>query len=215
MSSKGLPSSSPSPSESTTTGDEPVGRIRALKTDAELVQLIVSGNRFAFDQLFLRYYEPMFRLAYKYFQSHELAGEAVQEVFFKMWQKRSDLDAQRSVKGLLFRSLRNHILNMIRSENRRNISGEEPLDHECCIQEDTTQKITEKEIVQLVRRCMSSMSDRKKEVVELRLLQGYSNQEVADRYKVSVTTVKSHYYHALKLIKTELKKFLNVGDHSQ
>ena len=67
----------------------------------------------------------MYYIAKKYVKDHGLAEDAVQDIFVKVWEKREELDASKSIRGYLFAMLKNYVLNMIRHRKRKILSGYE------------------------------------------------------------------------------------------
>ncbi|MFP4094433.1 MAG: RNA polymerase sigma factor [Cyclobacteriaceae bacterium] len=83
----------------------------------ELVARLKGGNHAAFKSIFFMYNQSLRTFAIKELKSEELAEDAVQEVFVKLWLNRENLDPDLSLKGFLFTCLKNHILNAIRTKS--------------------------------------------------------------------------------------------------
>jgi RNA polymerase sigma-70 factor (family 1) len=178
--------------------------------DKGLVKLIRLGDQPAFEEIYLRYNRQLYYLAMKYLKSKNLSEDAVQEIFIKLWQKRDQLDPEKSVKGFLFISMKNHVLNMIRNRKNKIISDLE-------LEEDQhhTEQIVMNEIIlsdyeQLLQRGLSELPDRKRKVFELKAFQGLTNSEVAEVLFISINTVKVHYYHGSQFIRSYLKKHADI-----
>ena len=86
--------------------------------DEKLMELMQSGDRNAYKMLFRRYYQDLYAFAYRYLQSKPHAEDAVQDIFVMLWEKRNRFDENKSLRGFLYTSLKNHILNTIRKKNR-------------------------------------------------------------------------------------------------
>src|SRR5690625_699801 len=90
-----------------------------LPGDHQLVLCLKKCDKLAFEAIYKKYYEPLFLLGRCYLKDPQLAEDAVQDVFSKLWLNRSDIDSSKSLQGFLFTSLRNHVLNMVKIKKRR------------------------------------------------------------------------------------------------
>ena len=63
--------------------------------DSALTHQLKQGNQLAFTILYDTYSEQVYRLAFKYLCNKELAEDAVQNLFMKVWIKRPSLDESR------------------------------------------------------------------------------------------------------------------------
>lgn len=173
--------------------------------DTELGEKIRLGSEKAFREIYDRYHIQMFYIAQKYVRSSSLAEDAVQDIFVKLWEKRDSIDDTKSLKGFLFTMLRNHVLNMIRDRKQEIISatGLEEKNHPRHNQ--TEDDLIYKEYHEFVQQGLSELSDREREVFELRTLQGHNNSEVADLLNINIRTVKTHFYNSSKFIREYLR----------
>src|SRR5690625_7364400 len=58
----------------------------------------------------------------------------------------------------------------------------------------TEEEIVYREYHEILQRGMEELSERKREIFELRSIKGYSNSEVADLLNINIRTAKNHYY---------------------
>lgn len=173
--------------------------------DIELLKHIRAGSEKAFREIYDRYHVQMYYIAKKYVKDSSLAKDAVQEIFVKLWEKRNKLDENKSIKGFLFTMLRNHVLNMIRDRKKDIVSVSE-VDRELLPKKNLTEdEMVYKEYHDIVKEGMAELSERKREVFELRAMNGHSNSEVAEILKINIRTVKTHYYNSSKFIRAYLK----------
>ena len=66
-----------------------------IRTDEELVQIIVTGQPEVFAELYERYYSRVYRLAYGMTGSHDSAEDLAQEVFIRAYQRSGFLAGSR------------------------------------------------------------------------------------------------------------------------
>jgi RNA polymerase sigma-70 factor (ECF subfamily) len=84
----------------------------------ELVRLIKRGEQSAFEILFRLHYNALIQFAHVYIKRSDIADEIVQETFIKIWEIRSSIDEDRSVKAFLYKCVHNNCLNYIRNEKK-------------------------------------------------------------------------------------------------
>src|SRR5690625_3292673 len=179
-------------------------------TDTELGLKIRRGNEEAFRQIYDRYAIQRLYNARRYVESTELAEDAVQETFIKLWNKRHSLDETRSMCGYRFTILRKHLINMLRDQKKGIISMIEV--HRTLVpsSNSTEEEIVYREYHEILQRGMEELSERKREIFELRSIKGYSNSEVADLLNINIRTVKTHYYLSSRFIRGYLRDHADI-----
>ena len=182
-----------------------INQAMADLTDNDLGIKIKSGNEAAFRELYDRYHAQMYYIAKQYVKRTTLAEDAVQETFIKFWKKRETIDNSKSVSGLLFVMLKNHLINILRV--RKNDIVAITQENEFLLQSSTKtdDDVLYEEYHNILERGLGKLSDRKREVFELRTIKGHTNSEVADLLHIDIKTVKTHYYLGSKFIRAYLK----------
>ena len=83
-------------------------------SDSQLAAQIKMSQKHAFDQIFERYSQPLYRFSKSLLKNHEDAEGIVQEVFFRIWKKRREIDESRSFSSYLFSIAHNVIVDQVR-----------------------------------------------------------------------------------------------------
>ena len=89
------------------------------KSDIEIVRDIKKGDGAAFQELYSRYADIIYRNILARVNSSFDADDIFQDFFIQVWEKRDSFQVESSVKGYLLIWLRNHILNSIKQEQIR------------------------------------------------------------------------------------------------
>ncbi len=178
--------------------------------NTHLVERLKKGEVRAFRKIYDRYYKPIYAIALKYLKSKSLAEDAVHDVFIKLWDYRDKLDSSQSLKGFLFTSAKNHVLNKIRDDKRAEQKNKDYGQLRPVSKNNTSNKLTLKNYYQVFWECLKKLPDGKRKVFELKMNQDLTNKEIADQLDVSVNTVKSQYYKASKFIKEQLSKRTDI-----
>lgn len=159
--------------------------------------------------LFRRLYRPLCIHARAYLQSREEAEEVVQSVFLVFWEKRNQLDIESNLTSYLYRSVRNHALNVIKHETvKRKHSGyvinhtsEESHDH------DT---IETSELEHKISTALETLPEQCRLVFTMSRYKEMKYAEIAAELGISVKTVENHMGKALRLLREQLKDYLPI-----
>ncbi len=81
----------------------------------------LEGDTHAFRRIHGELFEGLYDYALKLLQDSELADDAVQELFVKIWVKREVIGTLRKVKPYFFTALRRQILNQLRNLQLREL----------------------------------------------------------------------------------------------
>ena len=87
--------------------------------EPEIIAKIKSGDRRAYESLFLEQYKAMVWYAKKYVMETEVARDIVQDVFIYIWEKRQKLHIDKSISSYLFRAVKNAAINYLKREDHK------------------------------------------------------------------------------------------------
>lgn len=162
----------------------------------DLVSRIREGDTKAFEIFYASHRKSVYELAIKYLKDPELAEDAVQDVFMKIWLGRETLNSAMSLRGLLYTSLKNHVLNMLKMNKRRIIRQFEYLSINIKKEHGPENDAYFSELKEILEEGMDQLPKGKQTVYRMKRLEGYSNQEIAVLLDISVNTVKSQFRRA-------------------
>lgn len=174
--------------------------------DHALFLLIKKRDKEAFTVIYQKYHIYLYTLALRYLKNKELAEDAVQHVFVKLWDKAEDIKIEINLKNFLYTMTKNHILNLFR-DNKEIISlsyANEQRDIED--EDDFFKLINEVQMRDILRTGIENLPPQKRDICKLKVEGDISNQEIADRMGISIHTVKSHYQESIKMLRTYFKK---------
>jgi RNA polymerase sigma-70 factor (ECF subfamily) len=176
--------------------------------EAAILAQIAEGNEKAFEQLFEKYSDNIYGVAFNYTKSAEVAEEVTQDVFVKLWFKRKSLATLQSLENYLFIIARNHIINIF-NRNKKDKNFIEHILHHFEENNATPEDILLfKESQELIAQAIATLTHQQQMVYELRRIQGLSLEEVAVKMEISRNTARNHLNRALQNIRQFLK------DHS-
>mgnify|MGYP001630371661 CR=1 FL=1 len=170
-------------------------------TDNELVQEIRKNNHLAFAIAYDKYHKQMYALAYKYTRYSSAAEDIVQQAFLKLWENRSNLNPASGLGGYLFTISKNLTLNTLRSYNSQT-SYTVPL-----LSDDFFPDLERRDLMTQLDKAIARLSPQKIIVCRLKIDEGLSNAEIAERLNISINTVKVLYHQAIQ----QLRKIIGSG----
>lgn len=182
-------------------------------SEEELWAAFCEGNREAFSNLFLRFYEQLFRYGMGFSSNRDFVKDSIQKLFFRLWKKRKVLSTPRSIQGYLYVSLRRILLRMKERKVARGQRNSEYLDLESedlfSIEEQIILREEKKKREELLRQALALLTPRQKEVILLRIDSGMSNGEIAEIIGVSDKRVRNLIYEATKRLREEIYRLTN------
>lgn len=163
-------------------------------------QQCLTGSSAAFAQLHAALFEGLYNYAYKLLNDTALADDTVQELFIKLWQKRSSIGELEKVKPFFFTALRRQILNQIRDGKSKQLkieSAPEPgiefSQEEIIIKKENDSGLKEK-IIQI----LNTLPERQREVIYLHFFEDMPLAQVAEVMAVNYQSVQNLKQRALQ-----------------
>lgn len=173
--------------------------------DQQLWNSIRNENKLCLSLLFDRYYPRLFNYGFKIVQNDELIKDCIQELFLTIWEQRKTVSKVHSVNSYLYVSMRRTIFNNLRknkNQKKRNSVFTEEFTEEIPHVET---KIINREFVQefnqKLNNALGDLSNRQKQIIQLKYIDGLSNSEIASLLQINRQSVYNHVSEALKQLK--------------
>jgi RNA polymerase sigma-70 factor (ECF subfamily) len=132
----------------------------------------------------------LYRYAFRYLENQEDSRDAVQEVFVKLWNLRSELHAVKSIEAFAVRIMRNHCLDRIKLNKTIRLDQNDFFINRPADDHTPDRKYEADESVRIVRQTISLMPEPQRSVVRMRDLEDYSNEEIAESLGIAGGTVR-------------------------
>ena len=177
--------------------------------DIELVGLCQKGDTNAFDRLFYKYRDKIYRTAFRMINNPEDALDLTQEIFLKAYKNISKYNFKSEFSTWLYRLAINLCIDELR---KRKNSNEVLMDSipENLIYSDTPEDIIlSEEQESLIWKALNSLKEKERVVIVLREMEGLSYEEIANVLKCSLGRVKSRIHESREKFKKALEKVSN------
>lgn len=177
-----------------------------LNNEKLLVQQLQRSEVKAFDALFQNYSERLYRFAFSMLKNQEDAKEIVQEAFLRIWNKREEINSEKSFKSFLFSISYNLIIDQLRIR-LKNQEYRKFLVHFFESENfELDNKLDYDKIVSQIRSAVEELPEKRKQIYILSRELGLNNKEIAARLEISVKTVENQITLALRHLKMRLGK---------
>lgn len=174
----------------------------------EICNLLRSGNQKGMELLFDAYYKPLVVWADTFLRDVNMAEDVVQDFFFSIWNNKVYLNFFPStLASLLYVSVRNCCLN--RMDKQDVFHHAVDLDHVDLAFEEYNEN--HDAIVSKVLDEIALLPERSRDVVNGVFVEGLKYREVAERYGISVSTVKTLLGLSVKKLRERLNEELFAG----
>lgn len=165
---------------------------------------IAAGDAAAFEALFRTYHEPLCRYAARQVACPETASDLVQNVFERLWRKRTRLHVQTTVRAYLYGAIRHEAVDFRRRtrvrDRFRQMVGWSQTHHE-------DELLHRAELRAHLREAIAALPDRCRAVMTLRWEDGLSHAEIAEALSISRKTVENQITIAFRSLRPALAVF--------
>lgn len=174
--------------------------------DKLLVQQIKNNEVKAFDALFHKYSEKLFRFSFSLLKNEEDSKEIVQEAFLRIWRKREEIDSTKSFKSFLFSISYNLVVDQLRLRLKDQEYRKFLVAYFDSEKFELSNNLDYNKIVEQIRHAVEELPTKRKQIYTLSREVGLSHKEIAERMGITVKTVENQITLALKHLKQSLGK---------
>jgi len=182
-------------------------RLAPSSSDQQYLQALALGSEAAFDALFARYYAGLKRYASSLLPfPSDAAEDVVADVFCALWTNRTDLTVQGSLAAYLYVAVKHRSYDRLRQQRYQAA----PEDHDASdaqpeaayLQPD--QLLAYQELIQHLLQRINQLPERTRQVFQLHRDGGLTYEDIADLLAISLNSVKTHMFRALRFLKAAL-----------
>jgi RNA polymerase sigma-70 factor (ECF subfamily) len=174
--------------------------------DSKLVVKMRAGDVSAFDSLYWRYYQVVYRNILKLTKDPLVSEDILQEVFIRLWEKRQDINFEQPVVNWIFVISFNLSIDYTRKKLReQELHRKLLLDTNAIPQNGSVYE----DYYQLLKRAIEQLSPQKQRIVKLCKLEGMTYEEAAAEMKISRHTVKEYLSAAMASLSEYVRQHAN------
>lgn len=164
----------------------------------------------AFEEVFKTYFKNLHAYACTILKDEADAEEAVQQVFFKLWERAEHLSFSGSVAAYLYRAVHNQCLNQLKHQQ---VKANHQLHVAYSMKNESVNgpvKMISKELEQKIREALNELPEQCRTIFQLSRFEEMKYREIADQLDISIKTVENQMGKALKQLRLKLVDFLTL-----
>jgi RNA polymerase sigma-70 factor (ECF subfamily) len=175
-----------------------------------LVDRIRSGDRDAFMTVSRLYQKKVYLLAYSYFRNSEDAMDIVQETFLRLYQKVNMYKPERSFQNWLLQIAKNLCIDYYRKHYGKNkdFQREKSLEELKTPVADNNINQNSSDLKDIFAVCLEQLTERQRMIFVMRHYNNLDYKEIAQILNISLGTVKSLHFKAVKNLKMLMTPYL-------
>ena len=161
-----------------------------------------NGDNDSFELIYKNYADILFRYGIQFTSNESLVKDAIHDVYVKLYNDRLRLKTEVNIKFYLFTCLKNHLYNLLKRElffDKVDLEEGEYLDP--CAEEQVTVTLNQKELQQTVRKVLSMLTDRQREIIYYRYMEELSIEEIAILMDMNYQSVQNSIQRSIKKIR--------------
>jgi RNA polymerase sigma-70 factor (ECF subfamily) len=177
-----------------------------------LLESAIEGNRKAFKDIVGLYQQKVFLLAYSILRNREDALDVVPETFMRLHQKLDAYDKERNFQAWLLQIAKNLSIDYFRKHHsrRREFESHQSVEDLHLAAGDHRSNPASSELRRVISRCLEKLGERQRMIFVMRHFNGLEYKEIAQILGISVGTVKSLHFKAVRNLKTWLSPQLGM-----
>ena len=186
-----------------------------LPSDELLLNRFAAGERSALDELFRRYRQPAYRVAFRLLGNEADALDAVQEGFVKALTHLQGFEGRSSFKTWLLRIVSNAALDLGRQRGRRetlslDVHKREAADANLLTLDVAASGLERADLRFLLDAALGTLSAAQRQTFVLHVDAELSYREVADALGISIGTVMSRLFYARQKLRAYLSERITL-----
>lgn len=166
-----------------------------MEPDEELIERANKGDPEAFEELYYRYRDWVYRLAWRFTRDHQDALDVLQETFTYLLGKFPGFRLTASMTTFLYPVVKHLSLNVHRRRSRGQAD------------EETLKQVPAPELPETPRAelatVLAKLPAEQREVLLMRFVEDMSLQEIAAALNIPLGTVKSRLHHGLQTLRQD------------
>ncbi len=163
-----------------------------------------------FEKLTYSIKDKLYRFSLRITGSAVEAEDVVQEVFYKVWEKRESMSEVNNHEAWCMTLTKNLSLDKIKSKHRHTTEISEAV-HVIDSKSTPYQSFEKEDLMSKIRELMNQLPEKQKYVMHLRDIEGMSYEEIATQLEIPLPQVKVNLHRARTYIKEKMIETNNYG----
>lgn len=173
-----------------------------MKEDLEIIKRVLSGEKEAFSEIFLKHYDFIFKSVMKYISIEDKAKDITQDVFIKAYEKLETFKNDSKLSSWLYSIAYNISINYITREKDKFVD----LNYDdFFVSNETQDDIYDKEMIKELSDALEKLPAHYRIIIKLYYFDEKSYEEISEILNIPINTVKTQLFRAKDKIKKYFK----------
>jgi RNA polymerase sigma-70 factor (family 1) len=156
--------------------------------------------------------QKLYRFAYHLLGNEEDASDITQDVMMKVWQQQDRMEELENMEAWCMRIVRNLSLDKMKSKKYRRSEDIDKAGEVPAVQQQSPHMATERhDVMNRVHTSIAELPEKYRTIMQLRDIDGYSYQEIAEILAIELSEVKVNLHRARKAVREKLQKLHVYG----
>jgi len=165
-----------------------------------------ADNAALFESIFKTHFKGLHGYACSIVKDETTAEEMVQNVFYKLWERKSQVQIEQSVAAYLYRAVYNESLNYLRHNKVRATYQQQSMSTNT--EGTETDPATLRELQQRIDSTINELPEQCRTIFQMSRFEDLKYKNIADKLGISVKTVENQMGKALRILRTKLMDYL-------
>ena len=175
--------------------------------DQSLLDALIKGEEAAFEKIYKSYFALLRNYSASIVGDSDAAYEIIQNIFVALWENRKNLDREKSLRNYLLRSAHNNSLRYLKNQSlhlqhQENLKKEKSEEE----QENVIRHEEYPDPEQQLSALLNELPERSRQVVIMSHIENKKSADIARELGISVRTVETILYQAMKKLRGKIKK---------
>ena len=182
---------------------------KTKKSDTELFNLYVAGDKNAFREIVNRYKDVLYVFLRRFLNQHDLVEEVFQETFLQLYKSKDSFNPEKPLRPWLFTIAANKARDMLRKRQRNSaislgtiaepagLTVDDVVNSLVSYEITPYDEATKTETADKVRAIIADMPANLKEILLLAYFEQFSYKQMAQILSIPIGTVKSRLHTAV------------------
>ena len=181
-------------------------------TDERLLEEAAQGKTVAFQILYERYRDPIFRFAYRMLGSVEAAEDVAHDCFLSLIKEPGRFDSTKaSLRTYLYGAARNQAAKRYLTSSRESGIDELPNEPRVAAHLDPARQVLDNELAREVQRAIESLPPLQREALVLFEYEDLSLAEIGAVVGADSNAVKARLFRARDKLRARLDRYFRIG----
>lgn len=173
--------------------------------ESRLIMLLKEDSEYAFQLIFDKHRNRIYKTAIKFLKSPIIAQDVVQDVFLKLWFERQNLEATKPLEAWLYTVAKHNILNKLRKVANDWKALDQLSNQILPVNNNTDHKLIDGQYQEKLKVSIAKLPEQQKLVFLLSRNNKLTYDQIGQKMGISPLTVKTHLSRALISIRKDLE----------